>query len=369
MPTHRSRISLENEGFVVHEFPIDKAWGEEKLRSEIKKAFPVLDQKNSNFSYVKACYGEIVVPKIADGVSMDATRVLSIAQQACIYLQPDKILQGESEEFEDDISDSEFEKCSWDVALEEKPNKQLCTESASAQSFVDLTKQRESIPSSSSKATREEQQMLLREMFPSRPEEDIDIAVASTLSIEEAAERLADEIPKKDLTIGDVLEELRKGMIVDERRKLKVDEEDLLEDALSYYKRPDFDPKYPIRVQYKGQPAADTGGVMKQFFTDLLSKLAEHFFSGTERKVPLYNTDILVSGLLKMTGKIIVHSILQGGPGFPVFSTAVFTYLATGSVDEAMQHLSIDECASPLYRDTALKVCSVVNDGISQLIT
>ena len=58
-----------------------------------------------------------------------------------------------------------------------------------------------------------------------------------------------------------------------------------------------------------------------------------------------------------MIGKIIVHSIVQGGPGFPFFSPAVFYYLATGSVEEAIQHLSIDKCASPYYHDVVMKVC------------
>ena len=28
VPTHRSRITLENDGFVVHEFPVDRSWQE-----------------------------------------------------------------------------------------------------------------------------------------------------------------------------------------------------------------------------------------------------------------------------------------------------------------------------------------------------
>ena len=92
VPTHRTRITLENQGYVVHEFPINKSWDEQQLYSEIKKAFPVLDTDDATIHFVKACYGDIVVPKVADGVSMNATRLLSIIGQGCIYLMPDRVI-------------------------------------------------------------------------------------------------------------------------------------------------------------------------------------------------------------------------------------------------------------------------------------
>ena len=107
---------------------------------------------------------------------------------------------------------------------------------------------------------------------------------------------------------------------------------------------------------YKGQPAADTGGVLRHFFTDLLQKLSDTYFTGTSCKVPLYNTNILICGLMKMIGTVIVYSVVQGGPGFPFFSPAVFSYSWSGSVDAAVQHLNIDDCASPQCKEIVLKV-------------
>jgi len=73
------------------------------------------------------------------------------------------------------------------------------------------------------------------------------------------------------------------------------------------------------------------------------------YFTGTSRKVTLYNTNILICGLMKMIGTIIVHSVVQGGPGFPFFLPAVFSYLWSGSVDAAVQHLNIDDSARKLF--------------------
>ena len=66
-----------------------------------------------------------------------------------------------------------------------------------------------------------------------------------------------------------------------------------------------------MRVVYGGQPASDTGGVSRHFFSDVLHRLSEIYFSGESRKIPLHNIDILVSGLMKIIGTIIVHSVLN----------------------------------------------------------
>ena len=50
-----------------------------------------------------------------------------------------------------------------------------------------------------------------------------------------------------------------------EKVKLKIDEKDLLEDAMAYYKAEEFDPTKGLRIVYSGQSAADTEGVVRQF--------------------------------------------------------------------------------------------------------
>ena len=54
--------------------------------------------------------------------------------------------------------------------------------------------------------------------------------------------------------------------------------------------------------------------------------------------------------------------MLHGGTGFPFFSSALYWYLATGSVGSAIQQLCFD-CANPNYKDVVHKVvvvCSCV---------
>jgi hypothetical protein len=66
-------------------------------------------------------------------------------------------------------------------------------------------------------------------------------------------------------SLPSILEKLKRNLS-NEKEKLKVDGDDLLNDAMAYYKDPDFNPRKRLRVIYNNQPAADTGGVTRQFF-------------------------------------------------------------------------------------------------------
>ena len=56
--------------------------------------------------------------------------------------------------------------------------------------------------------------------------------------------------------------------------KIKVDREDLLMDILHHHKSPDFDPAFPIKIQVRGEPAVDTGGVLRQAFTEFFGMVS-----------------------------------------------------------------------------------------------
>ena len=139
--------------------------------------------------------------------------------------------------------------------------------------------------------------------------------------------------------LNEVLRELLRGFST-QKEKLKGDEEDVLNDALVYYKDPYFDPTKRLRIVYTGQPAVDKDGVSRHFFSQLLQVISEMFFQGTNYKSPIYNADTVASDVMKYIGIIIVHSILFGGPGFPVFSPSVYRYIATGDVNAAMVMLN-----------------------------
>ena len=65
------------------------------------------------------------------------------------------------------------------------------------------------------------------------------------------------------------------------------------------------------------------GGPTKEFFHSAISCLSKvdpafnvHLLGGLPgHLIPLYGVDAISSGCFKMTGKLLAHSILHGGPG------------------------------------------------------
>ena len=84
--------------------------------------------------------------------------------------------------------------------------------------------------------------------------------------------------------------------------KLKVDPKDEVMDVYSYYKSSDFDPLIPIFVYLKGQPAIDTGGILRQVFSNVFYALANNevikniFVGSEERRLPVFSNELVVNG-------------------------------------------------------------------------
>ena len=109
----------------------------------------------------------------------------------------------------------------------------------------------------------------------------------------------------------------------DESENPKVNE-DILSDALAYFKNPSINVHKPLQMRYKGQPVIDTGEVCRQFFTTVYEQILSGadgippLFEGDAAKLPIFNTHTAVSEVMVAIGKIMAHSIVQLGigPGF-----------------------------------------------------
>ncbi|XP_067021949.1 G2/M phase-specific E3 ubiquitin-protein ligase-like [Acropora muricata] len=195
---------------------------------------------------------------------------------------------------------------------------------------------------------------------PHSPSRIKEIANASVVYIRPLQRDILDTEDSSSLhdsqrSLCDELHDLQKNFDNGPKEKLKVDEEDLLNDAITYYKDPDFNPSKRLRIVYTGQPADDTDGVVHHSYTKLFTVITDTFFQGEEYRSPIYNGATAASGLIKFVGTIIVHSILQGGPGFPVFSPGIYYYLAKGNVEEAMESLTVIDCSLEM-RDFISKI-------------
>ena len=195
------------------------------------------------------------------------------------------------------------------------------------------------------------------------PEEDVDVVRETLMRYEDAdiaAQALSDkveattsEVERSDEPVAEVLKRLRKQMQNEGNAdKLKVDEEYLAVDFFHHYKSCTFDPKVPIRIQIRGQPAIDSGGVLRQAFSTVFTLLAGNDFLGLRlftgpscRLTPVYSSECILTGVFEIIGRMISHSMVQSGPGFSYFASAVYSYIAKGNLEEAVAKVSVVDIA------------------------
>lgn len=194
----------------------------------------------------------------------------------------------------------------------------------------------------------------LRAIFPHLSENDARSALTNYGSVDRAADALSANEPNEEAQESlpviaiednptsalDILTELRKQM-QHPPQKLNND------------KDPDFDPRKRIRVCSKDQVAPDTGCVLRQFYNDVfvvLSQNGDHLklFEGeAKRQIPLFRSEQVVCGIFEIVSKMIAHSLVQGGPGFPYLATVMYSYISTGDLQAALLRVSAADVCDP----------------------
>ena len=132
---------------------------------------------------------------------------------------------------------------------------------------------------------------------------------------------------------------------------ITVSQDSILSDAVAYYKKPSLNMSSPIMVKYRDMPAMDAGGPSRQFYCDILSRMKDNLniLEGPPtRLIPVYSSAVLASDMLKILGRIIVHSLLQEGPGFPFLNPSVFWYLVSDNVDIAVNYVLVSDLQTPV---------------------
>ena len=86
-----------------------------------------------------------------------------------------------------------------------------------------------------------------------------------------------------------------------------IDEANFLRDVVQLHKNPTSAIRWPIVVEYMGQPAVDVGGVRRHFFTDIMNRVTSaselQLFEGPKQAVhvlPVANSQYLMSSLFRI---------------------------------------------------------------------
>ena len=119
----------------------------------------------------------------------------------------------------------------------------------------------------------------------------------------------------------------------------------LAEEAIAFYKSSKFSPHAEIRISIEDQPVVDVGGVRKQFMSDVFnffstSKAMRLFEGPANRLRPVFRQSSISSGMLLLVGKMVGHSIVMDGQGFPFLSPACYYYMA-GHTNKAVSVTSM----------------------------
>ena len=131
--------------------------------------------------------------------------------------------------------------------------------------------------------------------------------------------------------------------------KVRVDEDDLWSDLVSFYKSAGPNAAgHCVRIRLLDQPPIDTGGVRRQIYTQTLKEFEEIHVR------PFYSAEARSSGMFRVLGVMVGHSIQQDGIGFPYLSPLCFDYIALGE-EHALQHCSLND-VNDFAKDFIVKV-------------
>ena len=105
------------------------------------------------------------------------------------------------------------------------------------------------------------------------------------------------------------------------RVKLSLDAEDMWGDMVAQYKCPSTSLQSQLRITLNRQPAVDTGGVRRQVYSTIFEDFATNkyirLFHGPMNHIrPAATAEARSSGLLKVLGSMISHSISQDSLSF-----------------------------------------------------
>ncbi|XP_028412494.1 uncharacterized protein LOC114535330 [Dendronephthya gigantea] len=335
------------------EFDLECDADEASIRSELKKVFmkkfPLICK--DNFDFVKRDRNTICTPVVKEGHVWDYAHVKHLCGAGKLYVR----LNISKDDIMDDIgSDFEVEPLLIDLSTPSTiiPGQTPLSSSLRPQVTPPNTNlgDRERDTSSAKPSTSSVEQSIdlriatLGTLFPTAKQSDVIDAVMNYDSLDSAAEHLS-VLTSEDmgacnvnLTGADTLKTLALKMNpYSTAEKVKVDREDLVMDVFHHYKDPNFNPSVPIKFQIRGEPAVDAGGVLRQIYESVFLKIVKgegcngvQMFQGPfERVLPTYRSSTILSGTFEILGKVIAHSLVQGGPGFPYLCPTL--YLSTMS--------------------------------------
>ena len=271
--------------------------------------------------------------------------------------------------------------------------------SASTSTVSVAPKFQRNLPASSSTTSHQdgckEKQMWneqLTSLFPDLEDEEINSALLSAVSVDEAANNIIDAKAASASKMGDVvaigkilppknldcfLNRFIREHKSTEYEEVVVDRESVWQDALRYYKRKLQDASglsKSIEIVFKGEDGLDGGAVRSEYFQLVLEEVSKRLFEGDAMNlVPIKDSTKLV--LFRLAGMLVVHVIVQDGPLYSiptiapcVVETALGAQFETVSMHLSKHHIPLNASTETLHDLIECIDNAKSNDDIQELL-
>lgn len=147
-------------------------------------------------------------------------------------------------------------------------------------------------------------------------------------------------------------------------------EESIINQVISKYKNPRFDIRKPLYVSFRSSGTAelgvDAGGLTTEYFFQLVNELVRgdlngiRLFEGAQgHLLPRFDYDLISGNIMKLVGRIIMHSILNNCRGLSGLSPSVVIYIVTGTRDAVLENLDIEDIPDPCLRENLREVQNI----------
>lgn len=164
--------------------------------------------------------------------------------------------------------------------------------------------------------------------------------------------------------LGDSLELYLSRVVQEKRRQLiSVNRKSatFLMDQVKLHKR-GLDIAHKPDIEFINEEGMDASGPTKEYFhltmqTLISGDMRISLFEGRRgHLLPLHSTEAVESNLFFYAGRMIAHSFLHEGFPFVGMAEAAVTYIVTGSVEEGIPQITLDDLPDLAIKDTLNKV-------------
>ena len=171
-----------------------------------------------------------------------------------------------------------------------------------------------------------------------------------------------DDLTVADVIVSDQMKLFSAAMVLPGRQIINFRRGNILKDTIKMLKMNELNIKKRPEIEFKGEDGIDASGPTREYFYLLIDAILHgeggiHLFEGADdHRVPIHDTDLLISGLFFRVGQILAYSSLHGGTGLFGLSPAVINYIVYPNLDKVFGKLTLDDCPDPYVTDILQKV-------------